>query len=711
MPVPHRHEDYYDFIGGNVVKKRTVAIFLFLCLFVGLVQLSAFSEALPQNLYADWIWEPYVEKDATLSTGQVTLWSCISFGSYPQTEIVSADFTAVDEYAVQLGDVLADPDLYEKLVSANWNENQTEIDGACYLRMGSEDAVSSNADSVQHYRWDESIEWHYFRFDPIRWRVIGLEDGSACLMADRLMDCQPYNTEDGPVTWENSTVRSWLNGYSAEENSAGIDYQGKGFLDMAFSAEQQEALLWTHVENRPNALYGTDCGNDTEDRVFLLSNDEVFGSEDAARNGFYASNGYDDPSKRFRSTMYAKCRGSWWSSVNGYMGNSFWFMRTNGYTQESVTYICDFGYIYQRGTISTCEDAGILPAIWIDLDLAQPEASGTISSKDIMNGAFRDDATEDSRKRDLIVNPVVRPDPEEPDGKAVSYSLIRFGSYPQSEIVSGPPETATGSIADQELYERLEAADWNNSECELDGRCYIRVFSLDENENPCARYFACEPLVWRVLEVRDGTALLLSNAAIECEPFQVELREVSWENCTLRSWLNGYGPLANASSKDYSDTGENFLDTAFSAEEQEAILVTTVRNEANYYFDMDSGAQTEDSVFILAESELFIYDSSEIHGFSRRDEIPDRAKQFQPTGYALWKGVWEETGERGNVFWITRTTGYTHSNVVYVDESGYMYNRGILVTCRDAAIIPALVLDLDSFVYEYAGTYSVGLSE
>ena len=137
-------------------------------------------------------------------------------------------------------------------------------------------------------------------------------------------------------------------------------------------------------------------------------------------------------------------------------------------------------------------------------------------------------------------------------------------------------------------------------------------------------------------------------------------------------------------------------------------METAVRNEANYYFGTDSGTQTKDRIFLAAESELFIHDSSEIHGFSRRDEVADRAKQFRPTGYALWKGAWQEKGERGNVFWITRTTGYTHTNVVYVDESGYMYNRGILVTCRDAAVIPALILDLDSTVYEYAGVCTVG---
>ena len=122
---------------------------------------------------------------------------------------------------------------------------------------------------------------------------------------------------------------------------------------------------------------------------------------------------------------------------------------------------------------------------------------------------------------------------------------------------------------------------------------------------------------------------------------------------------------------------------------------------------MDSGEETDDRIFLLAESEIFIYDSAQIHGFSRRDEVADRAKQFQPTDYAIRKGVWYEQAGTRNVFWITRTTGYTHANVVYVDESGYMYNRGILVTCKDAAIIPALVLDLDSTVYEYAGTYTI----
>ena len=676
------------------MKKRLATAFLFLCLFVCSVQVFASAEALEQDLYEDWIWEPIVEKGDALSTGLVTEWACLTFGSYPQTEIVSAPFTSVDSYALQEGDYLEDPVLFEKLSGADWNDDETEIDGIRYLRLNRENAANSASDRAGCYRWEEGIEWHYFRFDPIRWRIIALDSGNACLMADRLLDCRPFNEKEGPVSWENSTVRSWLNSYLAEENEAGIDYRGKGFLDTAFTTEQRNAVLKSVVDNRSNEAYGTECGKDTEDFVFLLSNDEVFGSS-AARNGFYAGSGYDDPAKRFRSTLYAKCRGSWWSSVNGYMGNSFWFMRTNGYNRESVTYICDFGYIYERGTIATCDDAGVLPALWIDLDKAQIEPAGTVSSKDIPEGATRAEADDDPRKREQIVNPVVRPDPEVSDGKEVTYALIRFGTYPQSEITSE---------SDSELYRNLENAEWDRDECELGGRRFLRVSESGDN----IRYFACEPLLWRVLEVRDGTAFLLSHTAVECEPFQSDLRDVSWENCTLRSWLNGYGADANASAKDFSGNEKSFLSIAFSAEEQEAILKTAVRNEKNYYFGIDSEAGTEDRIFLPAESELFIHDSSEIHGFSRRDDVPDRARQFKPTDYALWKGVWKEKKERGNVFWLTRTTGYTHENVVFVDESGYMYNRGILVTCDDAAVIPALVLDLDSAVYEFAGVFTVG---
>ena len=656
---------------------------------------------------ADPIAPVLVEEDESLSTGQRTRWSCLTFGAYPQTEIVEKDFSAVDEYAVQQGDILKDEALYQALTEADWVDDETEIDGTRYLRMTGKDAVTCSVDREQHYRWRNTEEWHYFRYDPIRWRVIEQDGSRVFLMADKLLDCQPFHEEDGAVTWETSTVRSWLNGYSGKQNTAGRDYQGIGFLDKAFSQKEREAILQTQVHNHPNSYYGTDSGSDTEDAVFLLSNEEVFSSDAAAEHGFYAASGKDDPAKRFRSTMYAKCRGSWWSSVPDYRGNSFWFMRTSGYTPESVTYICDFGYIYNRGTISTCDDAGLLVGLWTDLERADVRPAGFVSSSDVIVPAEVSSGEEGSGKENII-NPRVLPDENMPDGKQVTYSMVELGEYPQTEI-TGHEDGAGNSLADEKLYAALSDAEWEEDEIEIDGIRYRKLSCLEEGEER-ERYFVYEPLLWRVLEVDDGTALLLADKAVDCVPFQEELRDVSWEDCTLRSYLNGYDEEKNASGIDYSGPGMSFLDKAFSEEEKDAILCYPVRNQENYYFGMDSGEDTLDQVFVLAESEIFAHDSALIHGFSPRDEVADRARQFVPTDYALAEGAWQAEGDRasGNVFWMTRTTGYTHGNVVYVDESGYLYNRGILVTCGDISVVPALILDLDSEAYRYAGTSTTG---
>ena len=51
-----------------------------------------------------------------------------------------------------------------------------------------------------------------------------------------------YHTEEEDVTWETSTMRSWLNGYSAEQNtggSSGTDYTSDNFIGAAFSEKEQ----------------------------------------------------------------------------------------------------------------------------------------------------------------------------------------------------------------------------------------------------------------------------------------------------------------------------------------------------------------------------------------------------------------------------------------------------------------------------------------
>ena len=110
---------------------------------------------------------------------------------------------------------------------------------------------------------------------PIKWRVLSVNGDDAFLLADKNLDCQKYNDTDTSVTWENCTMRSWLNGYGAEANKDGRDYSDNNFLDQAFLSEEQTAVKTTNVVNHDNPEFGTEGGKDTSDKVYLLSIDEV----------------------------------------------------------------------------------------------------------------------------------------------------------------------------------------------------------------------------------------------------------------------------------------------------------------------------------------------------------------------------------------------------------------------------------------------------
>ena len=57
-------------------------------------------------------------------------------------------------------------------------------------------------------------------------------------------------------------------------------------------------------------------------------------------------------------------------------------MRSSGYTMSNVTYVCDFGYLYNRGTVVTCDDAAVLPAITVNLSQAAYQQATPVYSTD-----------------------------------------------------------------------------------------------------------------------------------------------------------------------------------------------------------------------------------------------------------------------------------------------------------------------------------------
>lgn len=164
-----------------------------------------------------------------------------------------------------------------------------------------------------------------YNTDLIKWRVLESANGQLFLLSDQNLDVFQYHTEYESVTWETSTMRSWLNGYSASHNtggSSGTDYTSDNFINTAFSEKEQGAIADTTVVNDDNPTYGTEGGNDTTDKIFLLSIEEV-------QNADY---GFTDNSSRIATnTAYVAGGGKIGSSyMNGVGEADYWWLRSPG---------------------------------------------------------------------------------------------------------------------------------------------------------------------------------------------------------------------------------------------------------------------------------------------------------------------------------------------------------------------------------------------
>ena len=95
----------------------------------------------------------------------------------------------------------------------------------------------------------------------IEWISLEKENGKIFLLSKYAIDCKSYNeTQKDDITWEKCSLREYLN---------------KTFYDNAFSSSEKELILTTDVVNNDIEKYGTKSGNDTKDKIYLLSVDEV----------------------------------------------------------------------------------------------------------------------------------------------------------------------------------------------------------------------------------------------------------------------------------------------------------------------------------------------------------------------------------------------------------------------------------------------------
>ena len=218
------------------------------------------------------------------------------------------------------------------------------------------------ADNIYFGTYQQSSDGSVgYNTDPIKWRVLENADGQLFLLSDQNLDVFQYHTEYESVTWEKSTMRSWLNGYGAAQNTGsdnGIDYTDDNFIDTAFSDGEQGAIVDTTVVNDDNPTHGTEGGNNTTDKIFLLSIAE-------AQNSSYFA---DDNSRIATNTAYVAGGGKIGGYVNGVGKADYWWLRSPGKYDDLAADVTHKGGVFSHGLNVYGENLAVRPAFNLDLN-------------------------------------------------------------------------------------------------------------------------------------------------------------------------------------------------------------------------------------------------------------------------------------------------------------------------------------------------------
>ena len=186
---------------------------------------------------------------------------------------------------------------------------------------------------------------------PIEWLLLDVQDDKLLLLSRYGLDEQPYDTKYD-VAWEKCTLRTWLN---------------ETFINNAFSSAEQQCILLTDVDNSQSQSYAswitTTGGNNTQDKVFLLSYAEADKYLDVPRNNS------NNTKSRVAPTDYAIAQGAWQSddykTEDGlYAGE--WRLRSPGDFRGIVAYVDGDGSLKldSYGRVNCC----VRPALWVDLE-------------------------------------------------------------------------------------------------------------------------------------------------------------------------------------------------------------------------------------------------------------------------------------------------------------------------------------------------------
>ncbi len=264
------------------------------------------------------------------------------------------------------------------------------------------EAIASPEDGQEYADSDGTIMIYkggsYYKKEPIIWRVLSVNEDDAFIVSEQSLDTLPYNDENsGSVTWQESSIRQWLN----EE-----------FYSCAFTDQDKSTIL----------SQGSDAA---ADQVYLLSADEVKEMD----YGFAIHHENKSATRQVKNTAYAQKNGAWTNSEGEYAGNGWWWLRDSGSLPFDAAYVGSEGFTDCSGFIAVNTGGGVRPALHINLTSAAWTAADKITV---------------SSAEDLLPTP----EPTENPQKKVTLSAVRvdssFGSYDIDSDTVRINDTRTG---------------------------------------------------------------------------------------------------------------------------------------------------------------------------------------------------------------------------------------------------------------------------
>ena len=166
---------------------------------------------------------------------------------------------------------------------------------------------------------------------------------------------------------------------------------------------------------------------------------------------------------------------------------------------------------------------------------------------------------------------------------------------------------------------------------------------------------------WLVLAREGKKVLLISRYGLDAQKYHSESTAITWRNCSLRTWLNS-----------------TFLNKAFTATEQSAILMTTV----------DNSTSTHDKVFLLS------YEEANKYLGITKDGYYNEKFRVEATAYAKERGA--HISVDNAIWWWLRSPHYV-DKAPYVTPGGYTDSTFIVYSSN--AIRPALWVNLESGIF------------